>query len=169
MTDTAAEPLVLQLPDLFGGPMEVHNLVSDFTGTISVKGKLLPGVAGRIMRLADRGVKIYYMTADTHGTVREALHGLPLEIIKVEVGDDKPKRIKERGFDVNHTVVMGNGRNDMAMFRWAHFGIAVMEGEGVSGGLLGICIQSEWPVVKSACNALDLLLYPPCAQATDRD
>lgn len=160
---------VLELPTRLGGPMDLQTLVSDFTGTISVDGELVPGVESRIRALADLGVRIVYMTADTQGTAKKVLDPLPVETIKVEVGEDKPKRIRERGFDMDHTVVMGNGRNDMAMFRIALFGIAVMEAEGLSGGLLGICIQNEWPVVRSACDALDLLLKLKRVQATNRD
>lgn len=169
METTANEPPLLRLPVRFGGPMEVWNLVSDFTGTVSVDGELMPGVAERLDQLAAQGVNIYYMTADTHGKVHDALANSPVEIIKVDVGDDKPDRIRGRGLDMDHTVVMGNGRNDMAMFRIARLGIAVMEGEGLAGGLLGIVINREWPVVRSACDALDLLLHPKRLQATTRD
>lgn len=160
---------ILELPARFGGPMDLQTLVSDFTGTISVDGALVPGIAERIMELAEHDVNIYYMTADTHGTAAKALASLPVKMVPVEVGDDKPKKIAEHGFDMDHTVVMGNGRNDMAMFQVARLGIAVMEGEGIAGDLLGIAIERGWPVVHSACDALDLLLKPNRLKATTRD
>ena len=166
------DSVVLELPGYMvggPGPMEVHNLVSDFTGTISVDGDLVPGVAERLEELARRDVRIYYMTADTHGKVHEALANSPVEILKVTVGDEKPDKIREIGFDMNHTVVMGNGKNDLEMFKIAHVGVAVMEGEGLNGGLLGMAIEFKWPVVRNALDALDLLLLPKRFQATTRD
>lgn len=81
----AVTACVLELPARLGGPMEVHTLVSDFTGTISVDGALVPGVAERIERLAGM-IDISYMTADTHGKAQEALAGLPAQIVKVVIG-----------------------------------------------------------------------------------
>lgn len=170
MAETAIKRPLLWLPDRLGGPLELRYLVSDFTGTISVDGEIQPGVATRIRELAGKGVKIYYMTADTHGKVNEALAGLPVvDIVKVDVGEDKPKRMRELNPNMHRTVVMGNGHNDIEMFKMARLGIAVMEGEGLAGDLLGLAIECGWPVVRSACDGLDLLLHPKRLQATLRD
>ena len=59
-------PVDLQLPS---GPRPFHTLVLDFTGTLSLDGILIPGVAERLEALAS-SVLISVLTADTFGTAK---------------------------------------------------------------------------------------------------
>ncbi len=54
------------------GSVRPEHLVSDFTGTLSFDGTLLPGVKELLNRIA-RIVKVHVLTADTFGTARAAL------------------------------------------------------------------------------------------------
>ena len=56
----------------------IQHLVLDFNGTLAVDGAPLPGVKEKLAGLAEV-VSIHIITADTHGTAREAMAWLPLE------------------------------------------------------------------------------------------
>ena len=58
-----------------GSPkITLEHLIIDFTGTLSMDGRLLPGVAARLRRLA-KSLHVVVATADTFGTVRQAMAG----------------------------------------------------------------------------------------------
>ena len=146
-----------------GGPKIVlTHLVTDFTGTLAKDGRLLPGVSTRLRRLA-RVLHIVVATADTFGTVRRALTGLPVNIFLVKTGADKARIVRELG--PAHVVAVGNGHNDVRMFKAAGLSIAVIGPEGAAGRLL----RGAVVVVGSAATALDLLMRPLRLGATLRD
>jgi soluble P-type ATPase len=59
--------------------LHLEYLVLDYNGTLACDGQLLPGVEPRLRQLS-RQLKIHVLTADTFGTVQEALAGVPVEI-----------------------------------------------------------------------------------------
>ena len=142
--------------------IELSDLALDFTGTLSRDGGLLPGVAERITALAER-LRITVMTADTRGTARRELAGLPLAVELVRDGAAKAEFV--RRFGPEHTAAIGNGRNDVAMVAMAAIGIAVLGAEGTAGELIRVA-----DVVAPHINgALDLLADPLRLVATLRD
>ncbi len=142
-------------------PVTMAELVLDFTGTLSKDGRLLPGVAEKLKDLAKR-IRITVMTADTFGTAREALAGLPLDFERVETGADKQRFIE--GLGPQHTVAIGNGRNDVPMVKAAAIGVAVIGPEGADGELLRVADV----VVNNIYDALDLVANPMRLKATMR-
>ena len=54
------------------GPVHLEHFVSDFTGTLSVDGRLLPGIKERLDRIAAY-LKVHILTADTFGMARKEL------------------------------------------------------------------------------------------------
>lgn len=144
--------------------LELKYLVLDYNGTIAIDGAIPDQVKDRLRLLADE-LKIYVLTADTHGTARENCEELPLEIRTFSEGsamDAKYRTVKELGID--SCVAVGNGRNDVLMLRESSLAIAVMDWEGMCGGLM-----SEADVcVHKIEDALDLLLYPKRLIATLR-
>ena len=128
-------------------------LVCDFTGTLSLDGRLLPGVAVRLRRLASK-VRVLIVTADTFGTARLALEGVPVEVRIVLTGRDKARLV--HGLRAANVAAIGNGRNDIKMFREVKLGIAVIGPEGCAAELL----TSADIVVCDIRDALDLLLHP---------
>ncbi len=58
------------------GVLELAHLICDFTGTLSVDGRLLPGVDKLLDELA-ASLAIHVVTADTFGRVHEELAGRP--------------------------------------------------------------------------------------------
>lgn len=140
--------------------LHLDHLVCDFNGTLATDGKLIAGVAARLRRLA-RAVDIVVMTADTFGTARSALRALPATVRTVHTGTDKRRLVDELGGGV---VAVGNGRNDVPMFRSATLAIAVVGTEGAVPRLM----TAAAVVVRDINDALDLLIEPMRLVATLR-
>lgn len=146
------------------GLIRLEHLVSDFTGTLSVDGKLITGVRERLNSIAEL-LNIHILTADTFGRAREELRGIKCEV-HILIGEDhdvqKEEFIKRLGQD--KVIALGNGNNDRRMLRAARVGIAVCLNEGCSIDAL----KSADIFVFSPVDALDLLLNPKRMKATLR-
>jgi len=146
------------------GKVTLKHLVSDFTGTLSVDGKLLPGVKKRLNKIA-KFLKIHILTADTFRKARAELKGIKCEIHILEGKNhdiQKEKYIKKLGS--GNVIALGNGNNDRKMLKTAKIGIAVCLNEGCSTD----AINSADILANSAADALDLLLKPKRLKATLR-
>ncbi len=149
--------------DRFGHePHEFTDLVMDFTGTMSLDGKLLPGVAERLVGLAEH-MRITVLSADTFGAVKKELAGLPVEVHIIRTGDDKADFVKTVGG--SNVIAIGNGRNDVGLMLTAWLGIVVIGREGAAGEVLAAADI----VVTNILDALDLIINPLRAKATMRD
>lgn len=146
------------------GQVKVKYFVSDFTGTLSSGGKLLPGVKDRLHRVADI-MEIRILTADTFGVVKKELEGVRCSI-KILEGEkhDEQKREYVLGLSPDKVIAFGNGNNDRKMLKTARIGIAVSEGEGCSVDALTAADIH----VNRAIDALDLMLNPKRLKATLR-
>jgi soluble P-type ATPase len=147
----------------FGG-VRLEYLVSDFTGTLSVDGRLLPGVKDRLNKIA-KFLDIRILTADTFGKARTALKGVNCEISILEGKRhdiQKKKYVDMLGAD--KVIALGNGKNDRSMLKAARIGVAVCLKEGCATE----AITSADILVMSAVDALDLLLEPRRCKATLR-
>jgi len=146
------------------GPVHLNHLVSDFTGTLSVDGHLLPGVKEGLITLASL-LTIHILTADTFGRAREALAEIQCQI-QILSGKDHDRQKEEyvRNLDPDTVVALGNGNNDRRMLKTARVGIAVSEGEGCAvEAILSADIH-----VRGAMYGLNLLLTPLRCTATLR-
>jgi len=146
------------------GLLRLEHLVSDFTGTLSVDGRLLPGVNEQLNEIAEF-LKIHILTADTFGKARAELVGINCEIY-ILTGEDhdvqKEEYVKKLGPE--GVVAFGNGNNDRRMLKIARLGIAVSQGEGCAVD----AIKAADIHVTSASIGLDLLLHPKRCKATLR-
>jgi P-type E1-E2 ATPase len=151
--------------DIHGfGAVKLEHLVSDFTGTLSFNGKLIPGVEERLNKLASL-IDIHVLTSDTFGTARSELKNVRCEthVLKGEYHDlQKEEYVENLG--TTSVVAFGNGNNDRKMLRVARIGIAVDEGEGCA---VDIMMAGDVHVT-SIINGLDLLLNPKRLKATLR-
>lgn len=146
------------------GLLRLEHLVSDFTGTLSVDGKLLAGVRDRLMRISEF-LSIHILTADTFGTARKTLKGVNC-YIHILTGSDHDVQKEEyvRKLGAGSVVAFGNGNNDRKMLKAAGLGIAVSEGEGCAiDALMAANIH-----VRCSTDGLDLLLNPKRCKATLR-
>ncbi len=146
------------------GPVRLEHLVSDFTGTLSVDGGLLPEVKERLHRISE-SLTVHILTADTFGMARSELEGVTCEmhILKGENHDTKKEEYVIR-LGTENVVALGNGNNDRKMLAAARIGIAVCLKEGCSTDAL----KSADIVVTSAIDALELLLNRKRLTATLR-
>lgn len=143
--------------------LRLEHIVLDFNGTIACDGKLLPGVAERLLELKET-FSVYVVTADTFGTVSEQMAGLA-EIKVLQSGDHREEKrafVSRLGSDA--VAAFGNGRNDVAMLKAASLGVALCQREGVSVEAL----QSADIVCHDILDALDLFRFPKRLLATLR-
>lgn len=116
--------------------IEIENIVFDYNGTIAVDGKLIGRVEEAINDLSSR-LNIFILTADTYGTVREECKGIDAEILtfpKENAGESKRDIVEKLG--PSKTITIGNGYNDIPMFKESILSIGVMEGEGIASHLI---------------------------------
>jgi len=154
--------LKLDIPGF--GTVRAEHLVSDFTGTLAVDGKLLSGVEEQLVVLA-KSLKIHVVTSDTLGVVRSEMKGLPCVIVILSGTDhDLQKEEYVKKLDPGKVIAIGNGKNDRRMLKAARIGIAVSEGEGCAvDALLSADIH-----VRSAGEGLNLLMHLKRVKATLR-
>lgn len=143
--------------------LTLSHLILDYNGTIAEDGEIIPGIASRLKELS-KELKIYVITADTHGTAAKKCEGLPLQVLTfptTEVGKIKAEEVQKLTGGV---ITIGNGFNDIQMSDVADLSICVIGKEGCCGALL----MHTDVVVTSIHDALDLLLKTGRLRATLR-
>lgn len=138
------------------GELNLSHLVLDYNGTLAVDGEPVDGVCERLARLS-RDLAIHVITADTFGTVRNKLAGIPVTV--AVLGKDRQDQAKldyvnSLGADV--TACIGNGRNDRLMIEACALGMAVILGEGA----FVRTVQAATLVFTRITDALDVLSNP---------
>lgn len=155
--------LVYNIPGI--GKIEIENVVFDYNGTIAVDGKLIDEAKELIIKLKEYA-NIYILTADTYGTVKKECMELGVEVLtfpKEMVCLSKKEIVEKLGAE--KTICVGNGFNDIEMFKICKISIAVMENEGCSGKLLA---YSDI-VTKSIKDAINIVLSKNRMKATLRN
>lgn len=146
------------------GELRLDHLVLDFSGTLARDGALTTGVAERIAELSRR-LLVHVVTADTRGTARKTLAGVPCNLHLLEPGSEAESKLHfVRGLDPASVAAVGNGANDRLMLREASLGVAVVGPEGAAYDALAAADV----VVCSICDAFDLLREPMRVRATLR-
>lgn len=141
----------------------LSHMILDYNGTIAEDGCIIEGIAHRLAQLAE-DLKIYVITADTHGTAAKQCENLPLEVKTfptVQVGAIKAEEAQKLTGGV---ACIGNGFNDIQMADASDLSICVIGKEGCCGALMSHCDV----VVTSILDALDLLLKTDRIRATLR-
>lgn len=145
--------------------IEIRNIVFDYNGTIAINGKLIDGIKKLINKLAE-SVNVYILTADTYGTVEKECIDINAKILtfpRENAGQSKGKIVKELGG--NNTICIGNGYNDILMFKESILSIGIIEGEGISGKL----VAYSDIVTRSIKEGLEILLSKNMIKATLRN
>jgi soluble P-type ATPase len=110
---------------------EIKNVVFDYNGTVAIDGKLIAGISDIINELSN-SFNFYVITADTYGTVKKELENTKCEVIVIPNSQQdisKLEFVKELG--LQHTLSVGNGRNDKLMLKETVLGIAILQDEGL--------------------------------------
>lgn len=147
------------------GEINIENVVFDYNGTIAEDGELIQGVEELLTELKKYS-NVYILTADTYGTVREKCSNLGVMVKTFPTGkasDYKREVVVNLGAD--KTICIGNGFNDIEMFKAARLSIAVVSREGCSGKLLAHADV----IVHSIKDAIDILLKADRLKATLRE
>jgi len=162
VTIKGVDMLKIEIPGF--GVVRLEHLVSDFTGTLSIDGELLPGVRAQLNEIA-KFLKVHILTADTFGKAKAELEGVNCDVY-ILTGKDhdvqKEEYVKKLG--AKNVVAFGNGNNDRRMLKISRIGIAVSQGEGCA---VDAIIASDIHVT-SANIGLDLLLHPKRIKAALR-
>ena len=144
--------------------LNLSHLVLDHNGTMAFDGIPIPGVEGLLRKLADE-LTVHVITADTFGTVREALRDFPCKVLILRTGDQQiQKKNHILALGAKSVVAIGNGRNDQLMLEEAALGIIVNNGEGLSTEAL---MKADL-MTHAIHEALELLLHPNRLVATLR-
>ena len=143
------------------GRLHVKAMCSDYTGTLSFRGKLIRGVSKRLFKLSEK-LDIHVVTSDTRKTARAQLQGLPVTLqddIPSSTHDEyKRDYVENIGLGLNQVVIFGNGKNDRLWLQAVRdaggLAIAVDVGEGCAMEAM----TSANVFVSGIGKALDLLL-----------
>lgn len=159
---TVTEMMELEIPGF--GKLLLSHLVADYNGTLAVDGRLIPGAAEKLNRLAAL-LELHVVTADTFGIARQELRGINC-VLHILAGEnhDRQKEAYVEKIGSGEVVALGNGRNDSLMLAASRIGIAVTEKEGCAVAAL---VAADI-LVHSALDGLDLLLNPKRLLATLR-
>ena len=137
-------------------PFEITQVVVDYNGTIAVDGKIPMELKAKLAKLS-KLVPITVLTADTHGTAKAECEPLGLAVRtfpQESAAACKKEIVKELGPD--NVACLGNGFNDIPMFKIARLSIGVLDVEGMCGALL----PHATILCRSSAEAIDLLLNP---------
>lgn len=159
--------IALKIPNF--PDISIRRIVADYNGTLSLAGKLSPGVVERLRQLHEL-VEIDVITSDTFGTATDelALAGLRPLLLPAGARHDEAKEAHVKTQGAAHIAAFGNGNNDAWMIKAVKeaggLAIAVDNGEGCAVQTL---LNAEI-FVAGIANGLDLLLDPIRCRATLR-
>lgn len=138
------------------GLLEIGYLVTDFSGTLSEDGVLVPGMHGALNEIAGL-IPVHVLTSDTFGAARRELEGVLCELHILKDGDhvsQKEEYVLKLG--ARQVVAFGNGANDLLMLGAAALSIAVCLKEGCAVRTM----EAADILVTSPLDAVGLLLNP---------
>jgi len=134
--------------------LDLKYIVCDYNGTIAKDGVILPQI-GELFTKLQETYKIYVITADTFGSVKEQVSPFGCEItILSSANHTEEKAMFIDSLGSAHCIALGNGNNDALMLENAELGIAILGDEGCSKETL----MASNIVCKSAAEALELLI-----------
>ena len=143
--------------------LEIAHFVTDFSGTLSEDGVLLPGVRDALNELA-RKVSVHVLTSDTFGAARRELEGVRCELHILKDGDHVRQKeeyvrklgARQVGTTRSRVAALGNGANDVLMLGAAELSFAVCLKEGCAVRAM----EAADILVTSPLDAVGLLLNP---------
>lgn len=144
---------------------KIENIVFDYNGTVAVDGMMNTEVKEMLTKL-NQYLNVYIITADTYGNVRSQCEGLPVKIETFSKGNAtfyKKQFVEKIGAEF--TIAVGNGLNDVGMFKASALAIAVIEEEGCASEAI---IHSNI-TVKSIKNVFNMIIKKSRIKATLRD
>jgi soluble P-type ATPase len=146
------------------GILRINYIVFDVNGTLAVDGNLISGIDKMIFRL-QKLVKIYLITANTHGKQKFIDNELGINATILKKGDEiNQKKEFVENLSAASVISIGQGKNDSGMLKSAAIGICVLSPEGTAVETL----LSADIVVSDITTALELIENPSRLVATLR-
>lgn len=145
--------------------LRLDHLVLDVNGTLTLDGRVLPGIAERLAALRPR-LALHLLSADTFGRLDDIAAELDVTATRLRPGEPEAEQKARlvRALGADRVVAIGNGANDQGMLHAAALGIAVLGPEGLAAG----AVAAADVLARSIEEALDLLLEPRRLAATLR-
>ena len=137
------------------GIILIKNIIFDINGTIQFQGKISPELILQFDELKNY-YKIYLISADTRGNLKEIAKILDVEYIKIEpqgITEAEAKNNALMKLGKEYTVAIGNGNNDALMLKNAVIGIVIIGNEAASFNSIKNC-DVAFPDPFSALNFL---------------
>jgi len=145
------------------GSAELENLVLDLNGTLTESGDFIPGVLDYLEKMRAEGFRIYVLSGDTRGAIKQGLEKpADVEAVITKTADEKRAFVESIGAE--HTVCVGNGNIDVEMFKAARLSICTIQAEGAT---LQAMLAADI-VVTHINQAFEILLDPSKMIATLR-
>ncbi len=149
------------------GTLEINHLVFDVNGTLTLDGKLLPGIAEALEQLKDH-VTIHLVTADTLGRLvdlEKTLASCVSRFHRLTPGSEAEQKLEYiESLNDPGVAAIGQGTNDRLMLKEAGLGICILSAEGCATETL---LNADI-VVPDIHAAIDLLMNPNRLKATLR-
>lgn len=145
------------------GSAELENLVLDLNGTLTESGDFIPGVIDYLEKMRAEGFRIYVLSGDTRGAIKQGLEKpADVEAVITRTADEKKDFVESIGAE--RTVCVGNGNIDVEMFKAARLSICTIQAEGAT---LQAMLAADI-VVTHINQAFEILLDPSKMIATLR-
>jgi len=117
------------------GTVHIHNVVLDLNGTITESGQFIPGILGALASLRKQGFRVYVLSGDSRGNLKQQLDRFPEIGIQItETAQAKRDFVESLGPE--STVCIGNGNIDVEMFKVARLSMCTVQGEGATPGAI---------------------------------
>lgn len=144
--------------------LNIENIVFDYNGTIAVDGVVSEDIKKELKDMS-KYLNIHIVTADTYGNVKKQCQGLPVEV-QTFPGDNAAVHKKEivKKLGEQCTAAVGNGINDVEMFKISALAVAVIEEEGCAAQ----AIMNSHIAVKSIKDLFHMFMKKNRIKATLR-
>lgn len=144
--------------------LEIKNIVFDYNGTLAVNGAVSTKTK-ELLKALCKEFKVYTITADTFGSVKQELAEFNLEVIVLNSNNHTQEKADfVQSLGAKNTVAIGNGNNDAKMLETTKLSIAINGKEG--------CATKTLLVSDIVCHnindAIELFLNPNRLIATLR-
>jgi soluble P-type ATPase len=154
---------IYEIPNF--GQCEIHNILLDLNGTLTNFGNYPTGLK-YLLQEVKKFFDVYLISANTRGTLDRIADELGIKAIHIpkSKSEKESKLTSLRVLNPEHTIVIGNGNNDIEIITQSKIGIAVLGNEGLS---IQSLISSDL-IVQSISDAFKILLDEKALIATLR-
>ena len=145
-------------------PLNIKNIVLDYNGTLADSGIIPQNVKNKLQELANI-YTLYILTADTYGNVAAECEDLPISLktfTKEDVSLCKKQVVES--LIPSSCACIGNGFNDIEMFKIAGLSVGIIGPEGACAAI----VPAVDILANNIDNALDLFLNTKKISATLR-